>query len=141
MDDEDAAQVLPHRWHKVPNGKTIYAATTIDGRRVFMHRLLLGLAHGDPLQGDHKDGNGLDNRRANIRAATRSQNQANAGRKNGRYKGAFFDERDGSWLARVRWHGKAYYLGRHPTAEAAARAYDAKAAELMGDHARLNFPA
>lgn len=140
IDDGDAPLIAGHAWQKVPSGKSTYAATTIAGRRVFMHRLLLGLPPGDPRQGDHWNGDGLDNRRQNLRAVTRSQNQANARRKDGRFKGAFFDKRGGLWMARLRYEGRAYYLGRHPTAEDAARAYDAKAREVMGPHARLNFP-
>jgi hypothetical protein len=78
FDDADASTVLQHKWFAVRlGGAYFYAATKIDGVRVLMHRLLLGLAIGDEAIVDHIDGDGLNNCRANIRLASHAINQRN----------------------------------------------------------------
>jgi hypothetical protein len=56
------------------------------------------------------------------------------------FKGVQFDKRKSRYYARITAYGKTYGLGGYSTAEAAARAYDAKAIELFGEFALLNFP-
>jgi hypothetical protein len=63
-----------------------------------------------------------------------------SGRKSTGFRGVVRHQRGGNFFALVRSHGTAYYLGTFPTAENAARAYDAKARELYGERAILNFP-
>ena len=97
---------------------------------------------------DHRDGNGLNNRRGNLREADKSQNNANSpGRRSrtSKYKGVGL--RYGKWrttpkhwMAKITWHGHTKYLGYHYTEEAAAKAYDQAAKELHGEFAWLNFP-
>lgn len=92
---------------------------------------------------DHWDGNGLDNRRANLRYAVYGQNAANSRRpatNTSGFKGAFWNRQRNCWFASITVDGRTKYLGRFASAEAAARAYDAKAKEVHGDFARLNFP-
>ena len=90
------------------------------------------------LMRDHINRNGLDNRRANLRFVTPQENSWNSKPKSSQpYKGV--SARDGRWIARIGYNG-AIYLGRFDSAEEAARAYDAKACELRGEYAYLNFP-
>ena len=110
-----------------------------------MHRVVLQRVVGRPLTRDdivdHINHNGLDNRRPNLRLATRSQNAANLGpyaNNTSGYKGVDFNR--GKWRARIREGGVRYFLGYFETAEDAARAYDTKAHELFGEFASLNFP-
>ena len=106
---------------------------------VHMHKIILGDKEG--LEIDHKDGNGLNNRKDNIRWATKAQNQANSAARSGRYKGVSPPQhRRKRWKAEIRCKGIRYDLGCFDTEEDAARAYDAKAKELHGEFARLNFP-
>lgn len=112
-----------------------------------MHRLILGLVPGDGLVVDHRNGNGLDNRRCNIRTATRSNNQHNQrlGRANNTsgYKGVTRRRgpcRRKPWRACIRHERRTVFIGHFATPEAAAAAYDRKAAELFGEFASLNFP-
>lgn len=146
VDDCDYDRVMRWKWFAVyVNGKW-YAArkVTVDGRQctVFMHRFLLG-AEGKTL-GDHKDGNGLNNTRENLRPATRAQNMANSGRlarNTSGYRGVTWCKRLGKWRAAIGVNYGKLSLGTHASITDAARAYDAKAIELFGDFARLNFPA
>lgn len=87
---------------------------------------------------DHTDGDGLNNRRSNLRRATRSQNGANSRpyvRRSSEFKG-LRQERNGAWTARV----QRRHVGTFKTEEAAALAYDIEAARVFGEYARLNFP-
>jgi hypothetical protein len=148
VDEEDAPFLAQYRWCTTMCGSGhVYAATTFwnpatkKARMVYMHRLLLDAAQG--VQVDHENNNGLDNRRSNIRVATRSQNMGNqspGSRNTSGYKGASFNRHYGKWLAQINCDKKHYFLGWHRDAESAARAYDAKARELFGPFARTNFP-
>jgi hypothetical protein len=93
---------------------------------------------------DHINGDGLDNRRTNLRQATPTQNNANCGirgHNTSGYKGVSLrPDRGNRWRATIRIHGLQYFLGLFDDVEDAARAYDAAALELFGDFARLNFP-
>lgn len=107
-----------------------------------MHRVIMGLAPGDGRQVDHIDRNGLNNRRSNLRFATPSQNMYNAsspGNSTG-FRGVEKVRGASRFNARIRVDGERFHLGSFPTAEDAARAYDAKAAEAHGEFAVLNFP-
>lgn len=75
--DADAATILQHKWWAVFLGAGWYAATKIQGRRVLMHRLLMGLQVGDKTIVDHINGDGLDNRKENIRLANHTLNMRN----------------------------------------------------------------
>lgn len=136
--------VCSHRWraNKNKHSKTFYAVTHVrkaDGTRtnLQMHRLLMP----DVSEVDHANRNGLDNRRDNLRAATSSQNGANKEMHRDNtsgFKGVFWNK--AKWNAHVRFNNKSVYLGRFDDPVEAARAYDAKALELFGEFARLNFP-
>jgi len=90
---------------------------------------------------DHINGNALDNRYCNLRDVTQGMNNTNKRPykcNNIGYKGVTLHH--GKYQARVSYQGKTYTLGHYNTSEEAARAYDAKALELWGEHAVLNFP-
>jgi hypothetical protein len=112
FDDADACLVLQHKWWAARFGDHFYAATKIAGRRVLMHRLLLGLSVGDSAMGDHIDGNGLNNKRDNIRVATDTINQRNRKRNRNNstgVSGVVFREGHGSagtWVATAMVDGK-----------------------------------
>lgn len=139
VDQCDAELVRPYTWRLLQKRSgTKYARANIDGRTVLMHRLLLGLAHGDIRQTDHKNGDGLDNRRANLRLATNSTNQANTpARPNASgYRGVSIV--DCGYKADIEVNGVRRYLGWFKSAEAAASAYNRAALEAFGPFARLN---
>lgn len=136
VDAEDAALVNGYRWRRrdKKNGRS-YAQTRIRKRTVLMHRFILAVPPG--LLTDHRDRDGLNNRRLNIRMATTRQNNANAIKVRGtsKYKGVVWHKRTGKWLAQV---GKGKYLGCFVNELAAALAYNVAAKELYGEFARLN---
>jgi hypothetical protein len=144
IDDEDYDLVSSHKWYVKPGPRPHYASyalTSIDGRTIYMHRLLLGFPQG--LCVDHANGDGLDNRRSNLRLATASQNAANSQRQDeGKFRGISRDRRPLTRPFRAyvghgagRWRGK-----RRATPEEAARDYDVEARRRYGEFARLNFP-
>lgn len=116
-------------------------------RSLYMHRVVIERMTGAPIPAgyevDHANGDRLDNRRENLRLATPRQNRGNNGGHRdsvSRYKGVGLEKRTGRWFARMKIAGKHTYLGSFVTEEEAARAYDAKAREVHGEFARLNFP-
>lgn len=103
-----------------------------------MHRLIFSLKWTPTTEIDHKNGNGLDNRRENLRIATRSQNAANRFKRGGssKFKGVCIAGK--RWKAGIRQDGKSYHLGTFDTEEEAALAYNASATIRFGEFARLN---
>lgn len=93
---------------------------------------------------DHRNGDGLDNRRDNLRLATRGQNVCNKiktrKKTSSKFIGVSFDKRSGLWAAYVGHLRKKIFLGYFDSEIAAARAYDKAALEYHKEFARLNFP-
>ena len=143
--DFQALQILSQTWTGInSNGKT-YAAivANVDGRTktTYMHRLLMDEPQG--LTVDHINGNSLDNRRKNLRVATKSQNMQNAGancRNTSGYKGVHWLKAACKWQARIRHDGKRIHLGVFDTAEQAHEAYCAAAESLHGEFANTDSP-
>lgn len=113
-----------------------------ERKRIRMHRLIMDASTNT--QVDHEDGDGLNNRRSNLRFSTQLQNTWNKrrGRRNtSGFKGVSWHSRDLRWIAHVGVNFKLMHLGYFATAEEAARAYDKAAREHFGEFANLNFPA
>lgn len=110
-------------------------------KKVYMHRQILG-ATDRRTDVDHINQDGLDNRRANLRSCSRSENNGNRRKYRGtsRYKGVSWDSKNSKWLAQIHLSNRRRYLGRFVLEQDAARAYDAAALLQWGDFARLNFP-
>jgi len=104
-----------------------------------MHRLILKAQKGQ--QVDHINGNGLDNRKDNLRFCTSSQNYQNSRkRKNcsSKYKGVWWHKQSKKWQTGIVLNYKNYHLGYFTNEIEAAKAYDLTAAEFFGEFARLN---
>jgi hypothetical protein len=128
-------------WAKTCKSKT-YAVRTVEGRVIPMANELLGFERGPRVVADHANGNPLDNRRANIRAATQGQNNRNQRKTRGtsKFMGVFFDKRINRWRACVAVNRKDYWLGTFADEVDAAKARDRAAIQHHGEFARLNFP-
>jgi len=142
VDDEDA-HVTAYTWYLVKPRKrsTVYAQTRIDGKTVSLQKLLLNAPTGCHV--DHIDGNGLNNRRSNLRVVTRSQNQCNRGKQRNNtsgFKGVCFYKPYKKFMAYIKVNRKQRTLGYFETAAEAARAYDDAAKTLHGECAHLNRP-
>ncbi len=135
VDDEDYKTLSCYRWHaQKQKGDKYYAYRKNKGRQLAMHNQILGIKGVD-----HKNGEGLDNQRENLRPANKSQNKMNCSPKNGkRFKGTI-KKSTGSWESRIRINNKLIYIGYFKEEEEAAKAYDVKAKALFGEFARLNF--
>lgn len=138
VDDSDFETLSLYRWHRM-GCRGRYAGASINGRGTYLHRLLMSAPTGVPV--DHVNLDTLDNRRANLRLCTTSQNMANSRKKRGTscFKGVSWDSRLGLWRAGIGHDGANRNLGRYRDEEAAARAYDAAAVVLFGEFARVNF--
>lgn len=139
VDDDDYSELVKYRWHAKSSKGNFYAATRIRSEIVFMHNLLLEERVG--LEVDHKDQDGLNNRRGNLRYATRSQNRANVSRRSDNrsgYKGVCYYKHTNKWRAYIQKDRKWKQLGFYLTKEEAARAYNKAATELFGEFAWLN---
>lgn len=93
---------------------TQYCTTKIDGKNIYMHRFILEVTDPDVVV-DHKDGNGLNNTRGNIKATTRSKNGRNrhgnrSDNKSG-YAGVAYQTKAKKWKATIAYKGKQMYLG------------------------------
>jgi hypothetical protein len=93
---------------------------------------------------DHRNNDTLDNRRANLRLATHSENSYNRpktkAKTTSQYIGIYLEKRTGRWTVKIRANGKRLWLGRFELEIEAAKAYDAAAKKYHGEFARLNFP-
>jgi hypothetical protein len=142
------AAVSCYCWRAYKHRNTYYARThqpcLADGsqRTLLLHQLIARLIGIDG-PADHKNGDGLDCRAYNLRPGPALLNGANqrkqARRTSSIYKGVSFT-RPGKWRAQLTLVGQCQHLGYFPTAEEAARAYDAEALRVWGDYACLNFP-
>lgn len=141
VDDEDYELVAPYKWHIHKRKHRLYARGELHrrGKKVLMHRLILGVV--DPrILADHRNNDGLDNRRFNLRVCTNQQNLMNqrSFRGTSRFKGV--SRRGRKWRAYIMVSAKQIQLGRFEDEIDAARAYDRAAIQYFGEFARPNFP-
>lgn len=138
VDLADFLWLCEFKWRAMKVGSKFYACRTEKGRTVLMHRRIMDPAKGFVV--DHKNENGLDNRRINLRVCTQAQNRYNSRPRRGRsgFKGVY--PQGDKWYAVVEHRGKQHYVGTFLTPVEAARARDRKAIRLFGEYAWLNFP-
>ncbi len=151
VDDGDYQMVSGHSWSAVRPARTraIYAHTRGNEgsltKFMYMHRLIMGAPVG--VEVDHINGDGLDNRRSNLRLCTRSQNQGNQGKLMGQggaqptsqYRGVTWNKAHRRWVAQIHSNRKNIFLGHFQCEVDAAKAYDHAAIEMWGEFARPNL--
>ena len=150
VDPEDYDRLARHKWFAMRSRRGFYAIRMAEAKgpngtrkKIRMHRQILHVPPGKFI--DHINHNGLDNRKANLRIVTNLQNSWNKRKQKGnyssRYKGASWSKRAGKWHTEIYCRGTKIFIGYFDDEKKAARAYDAKATELYGEYAALNFPA
>ena len=152
VDDEDFEWLSQWKWHY----STRYAARSVHlgvfngvqkRKRVFMHKAILEkyLGTKELQETDHINCDSLDNRKCNLRLATRKQNGSNRRipkSNTSGYKGVSWDKtttnRDKKWLARIKVNNRLINLGRYLTKEEAAQVYNQAASQYFGEFSNLN---
>jgi hypothetical protein len=140
VDDVDLSKVEQFHWcaHKIK--KQWYAFGNVNGKNIHMHRFLM-----DPrgrYRVDHHDGDGLNNRRKNLRVCTPSQNSGNMARHSDStspYKGVTYNKRRCLWAAQLTVNRIRVHFSLHESSVDAAYAYDGAAKKHFGRFARINF--
>ncbi len=142
VDIDETKSINSHKWWLRATSKHLrYAARKENGKTIYMHREILNTPAG--MHTDHINGDGLDNRKSNLRICTPTQNQHNSvkwANKSSKFKGVSFNKQTKKWEAYIRFNCKLIHLGRHKSEFVAAKAYDRKAVELFGEFANINFP-
>ena len=143
IDAADYRKVSEHKWYTCPDMNTWYAMTEIKGKSVQLHRFLMQPKKDQ--EADHINGNGLDNRRCNLRFATHAENQHNSRkRKDGvtsKYKGVCrHAQHKNKFYVQIMVGNRKKFLGLFKCEVDAALAYDIAALKYFKEFARLNFP-
>ncbi|MCK5611589.1 Fis family transcriptional regulator [Candidatus Pacearchaeota archaeon] len=145
VDDSDYEWLNQWKWSAKEDYKTIYAHRCAgpSGKRVHikMHRLILGCKGKE--HGDHRDCNGLNNQRCNLRSCSNRENNMNqmiSVRNTSGYKGVYWNKASSKWTARIKSSRKRHILGHYFCIVKAAKSYDKAARKYFGEFARLNFP-
>lgn len=135
IDDEDYELVSQYKWFIDSYG---YAVST-NKEAIKMHRLITNATESQHI--DHINRNRLGNCRENLRFATMAENQYNAKGRKGTsfYKGVSWNLAKNRWAAQIQYNHKNTHIGYFKKEEEAAKAYDAKAKELFGEFAYLNY--
>jgi hypothetical protein len=139
VDAADYCRLCKHRWC-VTGASRPYACRREHGKTIYMHREIMQAPKGMCV--DHIAGFTLDNRRANLRICTPSQNMRNRRGNFGRDlpKGVTYQRHCNKYKASIGINGAPKHIGYYDNPIEAAKAYDRKARELFGEFARLNFP-
>jgi hypothetical protein len=142
VDAEDYEILNEHKWYAKRCVNHFYAHRRNEANRnVAMHRIIMKPPRGYCV--DHINGDGLDNRRANLRIVTIAENNYNKRKsknvRSSQYKGVSIDKRTNRWRAIIYYKYRKISLGSYADEIDAARAYDEAAKELFGEFAKLNF--
>ena len=145
FDDRDWAAATLISWYAVEQRGRWYVLAHDPGKpsgaaKLRFHRFVLDAKPGQGV--DHVNGEGLDNRRANLRLCGDALNQQNTGPRGGgsQYKCVAWSAAKRKWQVALRFGGRGHFVGYFDGEEAAARAYDAAILPLAGEYARPNFP-
>lgn len=138
---EDFELVSKYKWNAIKGGRTFYATTNIKQtngkyKMVQMHRLILGAIPGQIV--DHRNGNGLDNRRSNLRLASPTESACNIGlRKDNTsgHTGVFWNSKIRKWTACIQVNKRQVYLGCFLNKADAIRAREEAASSFYGEFA------
>jgi hypothetical protein len=149
VDPDDYYRLSEYKWYASGGSHNKFYAVCKKPNRngkwtkvISMHREVANTPDG--LVCDHINGRTLDNRKANLRSATRLQNSWNSIKSSrigySKYKGITFYKREQKWGAQIYVEGRRIFLGKFKEEIEAAKAYDKAAKKYFGEFAKLNFP-
>jgi hypothetical protein len=148
VDPADYERVNKYKWNAYRGYSSYYSKRKIYNRKngtertVYMHRYIMDAPKGVVV--DHFNHNGLDNRKENLRFATRAENvrysQKTKNKFSSDYKGVHYIKKVKRWRATITFEGKKIYVGQYRDEISAAKAYDRAAKKYFGEFACLNFP-
>lgn len=142
IDGIDYAAISKHKWYAFKSKRMWYAATNINKRPVSMHRFIMNVLDSKIFV-DHKDHDGLNNKRDNLRLCSLSQNHCNRrsahNKKYSKYLGVYWDNSKMKWTAKLRKDKLLYSLGTFKLENDAAIAYNNAAVKHHGEFANLNI--
>lgn len=145
VDDDDYLKLSKYRWFALDRGNGLWHACRNSRQRkgekhtIYMHRQIINAPSKIII--DHINRNGLDNRKENLRTATKAENARNSVSRRGcQFKGIYFHKASHLWHARIVVNRKCISLGYFATPEDAAKAYDNAAIRYFKEFANLNFP-
>lgn len=138
IDDEDAASVSAFSWCLIDNGRQRYAMARYCGKHFQLANWIM--RPPPQLVVDHINGDGLDNRRCNLRICTQNENLQNRRRRIDCIYPVGVDQgSDGAYSARITVDKQRHDLGKFLTTEEASAAYQAASVRLRGEFARTNY--
>ena len=137
VDATDYDWLMQWNWCSFFSGSVWYCQRRENGRVIYMHQQITGFR-----QTDHRNGNGLDNRRCNLRKCSFANNAANVRKQantSSRYKGVSWMKKRCKWTAYINFEHRRIQLGSFTDEVEAAMAYDVAASHYFGEFACLNF--
>jgi hypothetical protein len=141
IDDEDYEILLQNGWYCTKAGNTYYLRNdSFFIKRTYFHRLILNCPKNKVI--DHINGNGLDNRKENLRICDKQQNHFNSQKGSGytsKYLGVSWDKAKNLWRASIMVNRKTLYLGRFKSEELAASAYNEASKKYFKEFGKLNI--
>ncbi len=150
VDDEDYDRLNSHNWRLNKRTHTKYVMRQVSKNDqkslnhptgIYCHREVMGVIMDKSVLVDHKDGDGLNNQKANLRICNGHQNQGNRKKVaicSSKYKGVFWNKRYFMWQSVIKIGGKKKPLGLYINEDEAALAYNKEAKIFFGEFARLN---
>jgi len=147
VDPDDYYWLSEYKWYAFRAGNKFYATRKRRGpkgikrKTIGMHREVANTPEN--MVCDHINGKPLDNRKTNLRPATRQQNSWNMSKplkaSCSKYKGVAFHKREKKWSAQIIIDGRQISLGTFEDETEAAKEYDKAAKKYFGQFAKLNF--
>jgi hypothetical protein len=143
VDDSDFEELSKYKWCSAKKGNTFYAVrntSIVNGKQhtIYMHKVIMNTQKG--MDTDHRDGDGLNNQRENLRVCTRLENIRNRGRhkrNTSGYKGVSWYKSTKKWMAQICVNNKHVYLGYFKEKEEAYMVYCEAAKKYHGEFANV----
>ena len=141
VDDDDFERVSQYKWQLTKGNSTFYGTRTVKRKNIYLHRFILDVKDRNIFV-DHKDHDGLNNMRSNLRLCNARQNCANRLKSIGlssKFKGVTWDKKRRKWKSKIKINYKTINLGCFNTEIEAAISYNNAARLHFGEFAHLNI--